>query len=140
MSSTPLLTLLYDGECGVCDATVQAVLRADPGGPLRFAALQGSFAERVISRHPRLRDVDSLVLVRTDPHGGEYIDIRSDAALALAEYLGGVWRLLRVGRLVPRRIRDGAYDLFARHRHRLLTRPDQCLVPSPGERVRFLDE
>jgi predicted DCC family thiol-disulfide oxidoreductase YuxK len=140
MSSPAVLTLLYDGECGVCDATVRAVLRADPGGPLRFAALKGDFAERVISRHPRLRDVDSLVLVQTDPHGEEQIDIRSDAALGLAEYLGGVWRLLLVGRLVPRRIRDGAYDLFARHRHRLLARPDHCRVPSPGERARFLDE
>jgi predicted DCC family thiol-disulfide oxidoreductase YuxK len=140
MSRAPALTLLYDAECGVCDATVQTVLRADPGGPLRFAALQGDFAAGVVSRHPRLRDVDSLILVQADPQGQEHIAVRSEAALALAAYLGGRWRLLLVGRLVPRRIRDGAYDLFARHRHRLLTRPDQCRVPSSDERARFVDE
>ena len=81
--------LLYDGLCGLCDRTVQFALRADRRGVLRFAPLQGDFAAGLFDRHPTLREVDSLILVDSDGTGGERVRVRSDAALGLAEHLGG---------------------------------------------------
>lgn len=132
--------LLYDGLCGFCDATVQFVLSRDPRGSLRFAPLQGAFAARVLSRHPELRTVDSLILVEYGTHDGiERVRVRSDGALAVARYLGGPWRLAGVLRIVPRPFRDAVYDGFARIRYRLFGRRDACALPSPGVRSRFLD-
>jgi predicted DCC family thiol-disulfide oxidoreductase YuxK len=45
----------------------------------------------------------------------------------------------RVGRVVPRVVRDAAYDLFARHRYRVFGRHETCLLPSPAVRHRFID-
>jgi predicted DCC family thiol-disulfide oxidoreductase YuxK len=57
-----------------------------------------------------------------------------------ATYLGGGWRwMARVGRLVPRKLRDAVYDLVARNRHRLARRSERCLLPTPEQRRRFLD-
>jgi predicted DCC family thiol-disulfide oxidoreductase YuxK len=131
--------LLYDGLCGFCDGTVQFILRHDRRGTLRFATLQGDFARGVISRHPELDGVDSLVLVERDASGVEQVRVRSNGALHVARYLGGAWHLARVTAIVPRFIRDAAYDGFARMRYRVFGRHDSCPIPSPEQRARFID-
>ena len=132
--------LLYDGLCGFCDGTVQFILRHDRRGTLRFATLQGDFARDVIARHPELAGVDSLVLVE---RGGltdrEKVYVRSDGALRVARYLGGGWHLTRVVAVVPRVLRDWAYDAFARIRYRVFGRFDSCPIPTPEQRARFID-
>ncbi len=131
--------LLYDGLCGFCNGTVQFILARDPSGSMRFAPLQGEFARRVLDRHPELRSVDSLILVRPGATPGEERAlVRSEAVLGIADYLGGAWRAADVLRLVPRPLRDWGYDLFARFRYRLFGRYDACPVPSPEVRARFL--
>ena len=129
--------LLYDGLCGFCDGLVQFVLARDAKGTLRFAPLQGDFAGELLGRHPDLRAVDSLILV-TGATAAETVAVRSDAALDLAAYLGGIWRIAGVLRLAPRPVRDWSYDLFARNRYRLFGRRDACRVPDPAVRARFL--
>jgi predicted DCC family thiol-disulfide oxidoreductase YuxK len=130
--------LLYDAECGFCDRTVKSAMRRNPHGPLRFAALQSDFGVAVLARHPELANVDSLVWVESSG-SAEHVWARSDGALHLARYLGGVWRpLAAVARLVPRRLRDTAYDAFARRRYRWFGRSDGCELPTPEERRRFL--
>jgi len=132
--------LLYDGLCGFCNSSVQMVLRHDRRGTLRFAALQGAYGEAVRARHPELNNVDSIVLVERPAEGGEErVYVRSDAALRVVAYLGGWWKLLLVFRVMPRAARDFLYDLFARYRYRLFGKYDQCLVPSPDVRSRFVD-
>ena len=138
MSDGPVL--LYDGLCGFCDGTVQFILRHDRRGTLRFATLQGDFARGVIDRHPELEGVDSLVLVERDPASGtEKVHVRSAGALGVARYLGGAWHLARATAIVPRFIRDAAYDGFARIRYRVFGRYDSCPIPSPEQRARFID-
>ena len=136
-SLTPVL--LYDGTCGFCAASVQLVLRHDRQGTLRFAALDSSFGRALLARHPELARVDSVVWYEpAHDRTSERLLTRSAAALQVARYLGGAWHLATVARLVPRFIRDSLYDLVARHRHQLTRGGQQCLVPSPDQRARFL--
>jgi len=132
--------LLYDGLCGFCDATVRFLLKHDRRGTLHFATLQGDFARALIARHPELKGVDSLVLVERDPAtGAETVHVRSAGALRVARYLGGAWHLARALAIVPRVLRDWAYDAFARVRYRVFGRYDACPLPSPEQRARFID-
>ena len=131
--------LLYDGVCGVCNAAVQAVLRFDRGGSLLFAPLDGDFARAIIDRHPAIRDVDSVVFVDEPGQPGERVAVRSEAALRVAEYLGGPWKLLTVVRVMPTALLDRLYDGFARIRYRVFGRYDSCPVPPPAVRLRFVD-
>lgn len=130
--------LLYDGDCGFCSRTVQFVLAHEPRArrtALRFAPLGGAFGASVRATVPALSRVDSVVWF--DAARGIAL-VRSDAALALARHLGGGWRLLAAfGRLIPRALRDSAYNLIARHRHWLAGA--QCVLPAPEWRHRFLD-
>jgi predicted DCC family thiol-disulfide oxidoreductase YuxK len=129
--------LLYDGLCGFCNATVQFILRHESRPTLMFAALQGTFAAGVIERHPELKAVDSLVWVQANGPD-ERVRIRSSAALAVVRHLGGIWRTLMLFWLVPRPLRDWAYDLLARRRFRIFGRYGSCPVPGEAVRARFL--
>lgn len=132
--------LLYDGVCGFCDGTVRFILKHDRRGTLRFATLQGEFARGVIARHAELTNVDSLVLVECDgSSGAERVYVRSAGALRVARYLGGPWHLARLVAIVPRFVRDWAYDAFARVRYRVFGRYESCRIPTPDERARFID-
>ena len=133
--------LLYDDTCGFCAESVQLVLRHDRRRTLFFAALRGGFGTLVRERHPELEGVDSIVWV--DPPGsghGTRVLVQSDAALRVARYLGGWWTLALPLRLIPRAVRDAAYNLIARHRHSLIGSGPSCLLPPPEVRERFLDE
>lgn len=132
--------LLYDGVCRFCDWAVRLLLRVDRRGVFRFAPLQGELAAGVLARHPALRAVDSLVLVEAPgQQATESVSVRSDAFLRTLKHLGGAWRLLVVLAVIPRPIRDWAYDVFARQRYRVFGRFDVCPVPPPEVRERFLE-
>lgn len=136
MAQSPVL--LYDGSCGFCDGAVKFVLRVDRRGTLRFAALDSDYGRSVIARHPALASVDSVVFV-DDPGGpGERVAIRSVAALRVADYLGGPWRLAKFARLLPTAVLDWLYDRFAAIRYRVFGRLETCPVPAPEVRARFI--
>jgi predicted DCC family thiol-disulfide oxidoreductase YuxK len=132
--------LLYDGRCGLCTASIAFMLRHERKHTLLFATLQGGVGSEIRRRHPELEGVDSLVWV--DPaaeEDSEEVFVKSAAVLRAADYLGGPWRLLAIGRLLPAGARDGIYDWIARHRHSLSAPGQQCFLPGPQQASRFLD-
>ena len=132
--------LLYDGLCGFCNSSVQFILSRDRKQTMRFAALQSEYAAAVVERHPWLAGIDSVVYVEPARDGRpERVWVRSAAALRVASYLGGAWRLLGLFRIVPARVRDLFYDLFARYRYRFFGKYDACQLPAKEVRARFLD-
>jgi predicted DCC family thiol-disulfide oxidoreductase YuxK len=137
--------LFHDGECGVCSASVRFLLARDGADPaegtaLRFAPLTGRHAEALRQLHPALVNVDSVLWV-TPGSGPDTVRQRSDAVLAALRYLGGGWALLaRFAQWIPRPVRDGVYDLVARHRQSISRRGRlRCALPDPGVSGRFLD-
>lgn len=135
---TSRLILLYDGTCGLCNRSVQFLIRHDEKSRILFAALQSRFGESVRQRHTELRTVDSAVLVEQFSEG-EQVFTKSDAVLRLVRYLGGVWRLAVVVYIIPRAVRDYVYDQLARRRYKWFGKYDECLLPQPDVRSRFLD-
>ncbi|OFW21421.1 MAG: thiol-disulfide oxidoreductase [Acidobacteria bacterium RIFCSPLOWO2_02_FULL_65_29] len=130
--------LLYDGACGFCAESVQLVLRHDRRGVARFAPVQGAFGTALVARHPELQSVDSMVWVESSAGGSERVFVRSAAALRVARYLGGIWRVLVLGYVLPAAVRDRLYDFIARHRHQIMGARDTCLIVPPELRSRFL--
>lgn len=137
-TSNPVL--LYDGQCGFCNRSVQHILKHDRRKTMLFAALQGDYGKSIVTRHPELKDIDSLVFV--EPLDFAYLEqvfVRSDAALRVARYLGGPWCLALAAYVIPRSVRDSLYDQFAKRRYRWFGKYETCLLPPPEVRERFLD-
>ena len=128
--------ILFDGVCNLCNRAVVFVLRRDRGGVFRFASLQ-SAAGRALLEGAGLApgSLETMVVV---VGGRAYV--RSDAAIEIARRLPGGWRLVAaLARLVPRPLRDAAYDLVARNRYRLFGRRESCMLPEPGVAERFME-
>jgi len=139
-SPPPPAVLLYDGACGLCQRSVQFVLRHEPPArraALRFAPLDSPFGVALRARHPALAGVDSVVWHTPAAGGPGAVATHTDAVCAVLRHVGGVWggvgALLR---LVPRPLRDAGYRLVARHRRRFF--PPACALPAASDRARFL--
>jgi predicted DCC family thiol-disulfide oxidoreductase YuxK len=119
--------VLFDGECNLCTGAVRFITRRDPGGRFRFAPL-GSEAGRVALAgvgEEGEAERGTMVLIQ----GGRAYR-RSDAALRVARGLRWPWPLLWGLVLVPRRLRDRAYGLVARNRHRWFGRRERGTLTS----------
>ncbi|HYH81787.1 MAG TPA: thiol-disulfide oxidoreductase DCC family protein [Longimicrobium sp.] len=126
--------VLYDGQCGLCNHSVQLIIRHDRRGRFRFAALQSDAGQALLARHGLAADViDTVVLV----DGGRAFT-RSRAALRIAGGMDAPWPLLRAFAIVPRPLADVVYDFVARNRYRWFGRSDACMLPPPEVRARFL--
>ena len=127
--------LLFDGVCNLCNGAIQFVIPRDPEGTLRFAPLQSDLGETVrAAAGLSTDDLETVVLV---DDGMAYT--KSDAAIRVGEHLGGVYRLLSLGRLLPRGLRDRIYDFVAEHRYDWFGKKDQCMVPDGDVSDRFIE-
>lgn len=126
--------VLFDGVCNLCNGFVQFVLRRDKAGRVVFASLQSDLGQSVLRALELPTEQLGTVLLLDD---GRVYD-RSDAPLRLARYLGGAWPLATGLRIVPRFVRDGVYNFIARHRLQWFGQKDQCMLPRPEWRSRFL--
>jgi len=128
--------LLFDGVCNLCNGWVQFVMAREREPRLVFAPLQSGIGRELLAEHGLAGETrpDSLVLVED---GKAYV--RSDAALRIASQLRAPWSWMRASRIVPAGLRDSIYDWVARNRYRWFGRKDECPLPTPAQRARFLD-
>lgn len=127
--------LLFDGECGLCNAVVRFLLRRDREARLRFATLQGEVGQATLRRLGLpTEDFDSIVFL-PEAAGSAY-RLRSDGVAAVLQELPSGWaRLGRGLAKVPAPLRDAAYKLVARMRYALFG----PYVPRPLERPEWAE-
>ena len=68
MGESPTAWVLFDGECGFCDASVRWILRRDRRGRFRFGALQGATDAR-----PRYAQGVAAAALRRNVHRDEFV-------------------------------------------------------------------
>jgi predicted DCC family thiol-disulfide oxidoreductase YuxK len=132
--------LLFDGECGLCQRIVRALLRRDRRGVLRFAPLQGPAAQAYLrAQGLPTADFDSLVFVPdwSRPDRADY-RLRTDGALAALRAAGGPRWVVGLISLWPAGGRDGAYRMIARWRYRIFGRWQAGVLDRPEWKRRFL--
>ena len=130
-----MLTVFYDGSCGMCHGAVQFLLRRDkPGEKFMYAPLQGETAKELLGSIESLPD--SMVVF--DEMGTLYV--QGDATLILCRSLGGFWVLPSLLLMItPRPIRNWLYDRIAARRYRWFGRKEEsCPLLLPEDRDRFL--
>ena len=127
-------TVVFDGVCNFCNASVSSILALDRDRVFRFASLQSNAGQKLLERCAlEPLDSDTFALVE-----GERCLVRSDAALAVVRRLPAPWRWAAVLTVVPHPWRDAIYRLIARNRYRWFGRRETCMVPTHDVRERFL--
>jgi predicted DCC family thiol-disulfide oxidoreductase YuxK len=127
--------ILFDGVCNLCNGAVQFIIRRDPQGHFQFAAQQSDAGEALLKQfHVQAGEAGTIILIE----GGQHYT-RSTAALRITKRLQGLWPLLYAAIIVPPFLRNAIYDYIARNRYRWFGRKDQCMIPTPEMKRRFLD-
>ena len=125
---------LFDGDCLLCSRSVRFFAARDRHDRLRFATLQGPRGREILARLGE-DPPDSMVVATADR-----IFLRSDAVLAALAQLPFPWSALaRLARLIPRPLRDVAYDFIASRRYRWFGKNDACELPTEALRRRMLE-
>lgn len=130
----PQRLILFDGVCNLCNASVQFVITHDPEQLFTFASLQSETGQALLKEAGLpVADFNSFILAED---GKLYT--RSTAALRVARYLSGLWKLLYVFILVPKVIRNWVYDFIAARRYQWFGKQESCWLPTPDLKQRFL--
>lgn len=126
--------ILFDGVCNFCNGSVNFIIERDPSGYFKFAPLQSEIGEKLLNENGiNKAETDSVVLIED---GKAYT--HSTAALMIARKLDGAWKWFYYLIFAPRFLRDAFYKLFARYRYKLFGKKDECMIPTPEIRARFL--
>ncbi|MCP9236805.1 thiol-disulfide oxidoreductase DCC family protein [Lewinella sp. JB7] len=128
--------LFFDGVCNLCNGAVQFILKHDRRGVLRFASLQSDTAAELLPRYGvDPKQLNSVVLYE---NGRVYT--HSDSVLRTLKHMGGPWAYLSYLGIVPRSLRDIVYDVVGHNRYALFGKRENCMLPRPEWRSRFLTE
>ena len=126
--------ILFDGVCNLCNGAVNFVIKRDPGNVFKFAPLQEKQGALLLKTHAiDIQKLDSIVLIE---NGNVYT--KSSAALRIARKMSNLWPLFFVLLIIPSFIRDGVYDFIAKNRYKWFGKKEQCMIPTPGLREKFL--
>ena len=127
--------VLFDGVCNLCNSTVKFIIARDPSAVFRFAPLQSLAGKALLAKYNLSEDnLESFVYIRKGQ-----AQTRSSAALLVLKDIGGFWSVLYGFIIIPRPIRDWAYDIIARSRYSIFGRMESCMVPTPDIKKRFLE-
>ncbi|HLT33966.1 MAG TPA: DCC1-like thiol-disulfide oxidoreductase family protein [Aquaticitalea sp.] len=128
--------VLFDGVCNLCDASVQYIIKHDKKDVFRFAALQSDVGQQIIKNFNIDTKKTDSILLYTHEKGLSY---KSTAALKIASHLGFPRNLMTVFLVVPSFIRNWAYDYIAQNRYRWYGKKEECMIPTPNLKSKFLD-
>ena len=133
-----MITIYYDGTCGLCHHFVRILLVLDTHGKyFRFAPLGGKSYRSRIPKKTQKKLPDSIVVL--EPNGN--ILLRSRAVFLALGQLPGFWGWLsKIGKWIPEPMADWSYDQIAWIRRRIFAKPsDLCPITSNELRNRFHD-
>lgn len=110
------------------------VIRNDKKALIKFAAMQTDTGRQLLQQYQLpVDDLKSFVFLE---NGKAYK--KSTGALKVCRYLRGLWPLLYIFIIIPPFIRNALYDFIAKRRYKWFGVREQCMMPTPEVRARFL--
>jgi predicted DCC family thiol-disulfide oxidoreductase YuxK len=132
MTTGPVI--LFDGVCNFCNSAVNFTIRRDKHKTIKFAPLQSDIGRALLQQHSLPEnDLRSFLFIE---NGKMYN--RSTAALKVCRYLKGLWPLCYGFIIVPAFIRNAVYDFIAKNRYKWFGQKQECMIPTPDVKARFL--
>jgi predicted DCC family thiol-disulfide oxidoreductase YuxK len=126
---------LFDGICNFCNYWVKFAVKKDKRGKLRYTPLQGETAKKILTQFGlNISNLNTVVFI---DNGKVYT--QSSAALRICKHLDGGWKLFYGLIIIPKLIRDFFYNIIARNRYKWFGKKENCMVPPPGWKERFLE-
>lgn len=116
--------IIFDSECGLCNKTVQLIIKYDPNKLFKFTSLQSNYGKLLLHKMGgSTANWNSIILVE----GDKYF-IKSAAVINILRELHGYSVLYHIIKLFPRIFLDSLYTLIAKTRYKLFGKTDHCEI------------
>jgi len=126
--------ILFDGVCNFCNSVVNFIIRHDKKNVFLFCALQSDSGKRLLEQYKiNWKQSDSFVVIENRKAWQ-----KSNAALKLYNKLPWYWKWTQFFWVVPKFIRDGVYNFIAKNRYKWFGKKEDCMIPTPEMREKFL--
>ena len=126
--------VFFDGLCPMCHGWVKRILRHDKKKVFRFAPLEGETATRILEPLlPAYHQHNSIILFHNNK-----VFLRSSAVLKIVSLLGWPYKILCLGYIIPKTMRDAWYDAVAARRFSFGKRYESCPLPPRHWQDRFI--
>jgi predicted DCC family thiol-disulfide oxidoreductase YuxK len=127
--------VVFDGICNLCSWGVKFIIRRDYKNKFLFTPMQSKIGPQLLVNHGiQTENTETFLLIKD---GKPYT--KSDAVFEIVAEFKPAWKILFIFRFFPKAIRDFAYGVIAKNRYKLFGRKDQCMIPSPDIKAKFLD-
>ncbi len=123
--------IVFDSYCILCSATISLLAKIDRKENLYFTTFDSKTWKSIIGGKPSYPD--SIIFFK---NGKSYI--QSDAVIMIMATLEYPWKFLNVIKIIPRPLREKLYRLIARNRYTIFGMKDNCSIPSPQIKRRYL--
>lgn len=126
--------IVFDGYCAFCAGWVQFALRHDRQGRYAFLPAQSALGA-ALYRHYGLNPTDyetNILIADGRPW------FAADGSLRMVSGLGLPWSAINALRVLPKSWLAWGYKQLATNRFRWFGRRNECLVPGPEFRDRFI--
>lgn len=126
--------ILFDGVCNLCNGFVQFLIERDSDKRFRFAPLQSEIGTELLAEFDLLNSkMDTMVVIEDDTYYTQ-----SDAAIQIANHLGGIYRAGIILKYLPKFVRNRVYNIVSNNRYDWFGKKESCMRPSPDVKSRFL--
>lgn len=126
--------VLFDGVCNFCNASVNFMISQDKNARLRFLPMQSKLGKQLLEKYELpISDFNSFILI---DKGKAYQS--SSASLKVLKILPWYWQWTQLFWVIPKPLRDALYNVIARNRYKWFGKKEQCMIPTPGVKSRFI--
>ena len=122
--------IIFDGVCGLCNKSVDILIKIDQEKIFTYTSLQGEFV-KTLDLEP---DIDSILFYKDDT-----VYYKSTAILKIFQALGGIWKITAIFFLIPKIFRDYLYDTIAKYRYKIFGKRKHCRLPNVSEKDLFIN-
>lgn len=128
--------ILFDGECNLCDWSVQLLLKNDSQDTFRFASLQSEIGKNIQQQYKiDTSQMNSVILI------DDYVKYKSKttAIFSMTKSMGKLWSLFNAFWIIPKFIRDAVYTYVTKNRYKWFGKKNTCIVMTKDIQHKFLD-
>ena len=131
-TSLPDHLIVFDGQCALCNRFVQYILRKDVKEIFYFSSFQGLTTDVDQSK------METPLYQSVAYFKQQVCSQKSTAVIKIYKTLFGPFHWSQLGWIIPRFIRDGAYDIVAKYRYRWFGKYERCMIPTKDQEKRFI--
>jgi predicted DCC family thiol-disulfide oxidoreductase YuxK len=125
----------FDGVCGLCDWSVNLLVKMDTQKNLKFSSLQGKSGQILLSDLKIDLNEFNTVLFKVN----DQVYTKSTAVFKIIQSIGGFFKILLIFNLLPTRFNDWIYGKIAKYRYKYFGKLDKCDISKFNTPGQFID-